>query len=412
MTAMKKDPATEWTIEKAAAELRAADVTRVGAESRRQVFGKMYKSFGTEQRNLLCDEIAVILKEKFDSERRLESVLYLVAAAIAQERDWDAANTLLRAVIAKATSAEFLRELSLILLEIADNDLGDRTSRVPVGQTILVLLTELGMQLAASAGANGIDTRETGRVVEYITTNLLARSNVNNMAMRISLVHYLSKCSQNAQASLQLNRVISRFGQSLLDDMLTAFFEDKRKANASFFFLVEHLNNFFTASPALAEMSHNVLKHFMLKHPAEFPLFLASYCEFIPKEEITLSNATRHVALLLRSAVEVNQRPLVESLSRILVRHLSVFRDAGHPFFVAQTESAMQISTAQGRLARHPLLEDLVRETRVMMEPPAAENPQAKVVAIARRKPRETPIKFAKIGEKPSPLEQMLQLAC
>jgi hypothetical protein len=159
-------------------------------------------------------------------------------------------------------------------------------------------------------------------------------------------------------------------------------------------------------------MSHNVLKHFMLKHPAEFPLFLASYCEFIPKEEITLSNATRHVALLLRSAVEVNQRPLVESLSRILVRHLSVFRDAGHPFFVAQTESAMQISTAQGRLARHPLLEDLVRETRVMMEPPAAENPQAKVVAIARRKPRETPIKFAKIGEKPSPLEQMLQLAC
>lgn len=412
MTAAKKESNVEWTVEKAVQELNSADITRASSDTRKNTFCKMYKQFSTDQRKQLCESSAVILKEKFDSSQRLESAIHLLGVAIAQERDWDAANALLDEVISRATSAEFLRELSLILLEIADNELSGKASRIPLAQTILVLLTELGMQLAANVGRNGLDTRETGRVVEYITTNLLARSNLNNMAMRISLVHYLAKCPLNAQGSLQLNRVISRFGQSLLDDMLTAFFEDKRKGNAAFFFLVEHLNNFFTASPALAEMSQNVLKHYMLKHPDEFPLFLASYCDFIPKEEIGLTNATRHIALLLKAAIEVNQRPLADSIGRILLRHLGVFRDASQNFATIQAETAVQLATGQGRHAKHPMLEDFLRDVRVFLEPSNAENPQAKVLTLSRRKPREVAIKFAKVGEKPSPLEQMLQLAC
>ncbi|MCA2960661.1 MAG: hypothetical protein IOD12_10435 [Silvanigrellales bacterium] len=411
MTAAKKDSTTEWTVEKAVQELKSADVTRTGADSRKSSFCKMYKQFSREQRTLLCQEAAIVLKEKFDSEVRLESAIYLLGVAFAQERDWEAANALLEAVISKATSADFLRELSLILLEISDNELSGKAKRVPLAQTILVLLTELGMQLAANVGRNGLDPRETGRVVEYITTNLLARSNLNNMAMRISLVHYLAKCPLNAQGSLQLNRVISRFGQSLLDDMLTAFFEDKRKGNAAFFFLVEHLNSFFTASPALAEMSQNVLKHYMLKHPDEFPLFLASYCEFIPKEEIGLTNATRHIALLLRGAIEVNQRPLAESIGRILIRHLGVFRDASQEFAASQAETAVQLATAAGRHGKHPMLEEFLRDVRALTEPAATEVSQSKILTMSRRKPREASIKFAKVGEKPSPLEQMLQLA-
>lgn len=412
MTAGKKETGQEMTVERAVQELKGADVTRPGADARKLAFSRMYKSFDREKRGEICAQAAILLKERFDSNGRLESVLYLVASAIAAERDWEAANTLLHEVLARATNAEFLRELSLILLEIADNELGDKVSRVPIAQTILVLLTELGLQLAANVGRIGLDTRETGRVVEYITTNLLARSNVNNIAMRISLVHYLAKCPLNAQASLQLNRVISRFGQSLLDEMLTAFFEDKRKGNAAFFFLVEHLNSFFTSSPALAEMSHQVLKHYMLKHPDEFPLFLASYCEFISRDEATLSQATRHIALLLKASVEVNQRPLVESIGRILLRHLQVFKDASVELMRAQAEHAVGIVTLQGRMSRHPLLEDFLREIRLAVEPVAAENPSAKVVSLSRRRGREAAIKFAKVGEKPSPLEQMLQLAC
>lgn len=411
MTAAKKESTLEWTVERAVQELKAADITRAGADARKNSFGKVYKQFTREQRTRLCEDAALVLKEKFDAEVRLESAIYLLGVAIAQERDWEAANALLDAVISKATSADFLRELSLILLEISDNELSGKATRVPLAQTILVLLTELGMQLAANVGRNGLDTRETGRVVEYITTNLLARSNLNNMAMRISLVHYLAKCPLNAQGSLQLNRVISRFGQSLLDDMLTAFFEDKRKGNAAFFFLVEHLNNFFTASPALAEMSQNVLKHYMLKHPDEFPLFLASYCEFIPKEEVGLTNATRHIALLLKGAIEVNQRPLAESIGRILVRHLGVFRDASQDFAASQADTAVQLATAQGRFAKHPMLEEFLRDVKVFLEPAPTENTQAKVLSLSRRKPREVVIKFAKVGEKPSPLEQMIQLA-
>jgi|GEM_PF-630858 len=411
MTAGKKDNPGETGVKGAIEILKAADATKPGADQRRLAFTKLYKHLSREERTALCSDVATNLKERFDGERRLESVVHLVACAIATERDWDAATILLKVTIDRTTDAEFLRELSLILLEMVDSELTDRHGRIPLAQTILVLLTELGLQLAARVGDLGFDVRETGRVVEYITTNLLARSNINNMAIRIALVHYLTRCPQGSQASMQLNRVISRFGQSLLDDMLKAFFEDKRKANASFFFLVEHLNAFFMSSPALAEMSHNVLKHFMLKHPDEFPPFLASYSEFISKDVVTLSNATRHIALLQRAAVEVNQRDLAASIGRILVRHLAVFRDASHDLMREQTESALAIVTGQGKLSRNPLLEDFLRDARHLIEPAATENQSAKVVSLARRRGREAAIKFAKVGEKPSPLEQMLLLA-
>jgi hypothetical protein len=412
MTAAKKDTTQEATVERAVRELRDADVTRAGGDARRLAFSKLYKQLPQAERVRLCEEAALVLKEKFDADQRLESALYMFAAAIASERDWDSANSLLRAVLERATGAEFLRELSLILLEIADNEMSDKPARVPLAQTILVLLTELGLQLAARVGTLGLDTRETGRVVEYITTNLLARSNVNNMAMRIALVHYLANCPLNSQASLQLNRVISRFGQSLLDDMLTAFFEDKRKGNAAFFFLVEHLNAFFMASPALAEMSQNVLKHYMLKHPDEFPLFLASFCEFVSKDEGTLTNATKHITLLLKAAADVGQKPLVDAIGRILVRHLNVFRDASLDMLRGQVDSVISILTVQGKVARHAMLEDPLRDVRALANQPAPESAQAKLLTLARKRGRETPIKFAKVGEKPSPLEQMLQLAC
>ena len=407
MTAAKANPTAESGMEKALKELSSADMTRAGGDTRRLAFMKLYKGFDAEARKMLCDKSAEMLKERFHNAQRLEGMLTLLASGFAAERDWESAIVFLNSVLDKSSDAEFFRELALVLLEISDNQLTDKHHRIPVGQTILVLLTEFGLLLAGRSGQSALD-RDAVRVVEYITTNLLARSNMNNNAMRISLVHYLASCPLTNQGTMQLNRVISRFGQSLLDDMLTAYFEDKRKGNAAFFFLVEHLNSFFAASPALAEMSHNVLKHFMLKFPGEFPPFLASYSDFVAREETSLRLAAKHMALLFRAAHDVSQKALAETIGKILLKHLSLFADVSDALLNEQIELVSKILLGPSKNIQNAMFELFLKDVAALSRKAA----DAKVVPLAKiRKSKETVVKPAKIGEKPSPLEAMLALA-
>ena len=125
----------------------------------------------------------------------------------------------------------------MAMLHLSDVELADHKGKNTIGHAILVLVTELGLMIAENAKNSSLDPQGASFVVEYVTTSLLARSNLNSNAIRVSLLHYLSRCPLNSNTSSQLNRVISRFGQSLLDDLLQAFFEQKKRGNAAFFFL-------------------------------------------------------------------------------------------------------------------------------------------------------------------------------
>lgn len=409
MTVGKTHANTDYSLEKALADLAATDFTRSSQDAKRLAFMKMYKHFSATERRELCCRAAAGLLSKFQNQQRLEGMITLLACGFAAERDWESASALLNEILHQSHDAEFFRELALILLEISDTQFEERQTRIPLGQTLLVLLTELGLQLASRTGQSALDHRDTARVVEYITTNLLARSNVNNTAMRVSLIHYLARCPINSQTTMQLNRVISRFGQSLLDELLTGFFEDKRKGNAAFFFLVEHLKSFFMASPALAEMSHNVLKHYMLKHPTEFPLFLASYSEWVAREETALKLASKHIALLFRAAHDVSQKALGDAIGKILIKHLTLFAEVSDALLSEQLEAITQILVGSSKAVRHPSFEEFLKEANALL---GTHDAAQKVVNLkSARKPKEAHVKLAKVGEKPSPLEQMLQLA-
>ena len=411
MTPAKTSIPHEYSVEQALKELAAADMSKGNSEARRNLFMKTYKALNVADRQELCNKTSELIYQKFTHSQRIDSIVHLFVAALAIERDWDGTHVLLSSLVSHTSGAELFREISLILLEITDNELTDKHTRIPLAQTALVLLTELGLLLASRAGQSSLEHRDIARVVEYITTNLLARSNVNNNAMRISLVHYLARCPLNSQGTLQLNRVISRFGQSLLDDLLLAFFEDKRRGNAAFFFLAEHLNSFFSSTPALAEMSHNVLKHYMLRFPTEFPLFLAAYAEYLNREEVSLKLASKHISLLLRAAIDVSQKSLSESISRILIKHLSLFKDVSLDSFKEQVGLSLQLLSGNSRTTRNSVLEDFTKEARIMLELVQGQQ-SGKIVSIGKaKKVKEQPIKIAKIGEKPSPLESLLQLA-
>ena len=410
MTAAKEKMMASEALELCVSELQAPKA-KGSADPRRNPFIKAYKFLDPETRKKVSKQAATTLLKQFEANERIDTTLYLLCLAFTNERDWNAVQQLLATAVSLTGEASFFREIALALLEIADIELSDRSTKLPLAETALVILTEFGLMLANQQGKSALDLKGTAGVVEYISTSLLARSNVNSTAMRITLVHFLSSCNLGRQSTQQLNRVISRFGHSLLEELLRAFFDDKKKMHAAFYFLVEHLSAFFAASPALAVMCHDVLKHYMLKYPAEFPSFLASYSEVAPRDKETLVLATKHISLLYRAAIDVYQRPLSEAIGRVLLKHLALFKEMSTNLLHEQIESVYSVLNA-GQPLRGPrgmLVQDLIVSLQALDGDARAAQ---KVVSLSRaKKGKDSQIRMAKVGERPTPLESMLQLA-
>ncbi|NBO37492.1 hypothetical protein EBU99_02800 [bacterium] len=370
-------------------------------------FLRGFKFSTPQSREEIVKQAAMRLKHLYDEQKHLEGTIWLVAAGLAHEKDWDTSLSFLKALLEVSRDADFYREISMAMLHLSDIELSDHKSKTSIGQAVLVLVTEFGLMVAERAGQSGLDPHGAARVVEYVTTSLLARSNVNNNAIRVSLLHYLSKCPINSNTTSQLNRIISRFGQSLLDDLLSAFFEQKKRGNAAFFFLADHLSTFFSAAPALAEMSHSVLRHYMLKHPDEFPSFMASYSDWVSRDHQCLSMTAQHLALLIRAAADVSQKQLAENLCAVLQKHLKLFAEVSKELLQDELLHVETILRGQ-RPSKNVIIEDLLASLQSL----ASDGKKStRVVPLVKMKKIKENIKPAKVGMKPTPLESMLALA-
>lgn len=370
-------------------------------------FQRGFKFSSKENRAKIVSYAAGRMKSLYDSNKHLEGPIWLVAAGLTHERDWDMSVEFLRAILTESADADFYKEVAMAMLHLSDVELADHKGKNTIGHAILVLVTEFGLMIAENARNSSLDPQGASFVVEYVTTSLLARSNLNSNAIRVSLLHYLSKCPLNSNTSSQLNRVISRFGQSLLDDLLQAFFEQKKRGSAAFFFLAEHLSTFFTAAPALAEMSHSVLRHYMLKHPDEFPSFMASYSDWVSREHKALSMTAQHIALLIKSAADVSQKHLAESLCAVLQKHLKLFGEVSRELLEDEL-SQVEFILKGNKPIKSILIEDLLLSLNSLR---SDGKKQGRVVPLAKLKKIKENVKPAKVGIKPSPLESMLALA-
>ena len=409
MTTEKTKMTSEEARGVAIGELQSTSIRQL-ADPKKNPIVKAFKIMDEQCRLDIAEAAAAEIRRRFSANQRIDLPMYLLCLCLASERHWDAARRFLESILGDSGDANLFREIAIALLDIADMEMSGPTSRLPLAETALVMLTEYGLMLANQEGRSGLDPKGASPVVEYISTNLLARSNVNNSAMRISLIHFLSSCQDHRQSTMQLNRVISRFGNTLLEDLLRAFFDDKKKVTAAFFFLVEHLHAFLSSSPALATMSHDVLKHHMLKYPEEFPGFLAAYFDWSPKDAGTTSLLARHIAMLYRAAIDVYQRPLAETLGRVLLRVLEEAKTNQPDNLHNLLENIYSLIGVGVSMTpnRHMLLQETVLELQALGGDARAAQ---RVISMSRaKKGKDSQVRVAKVGEKPSPLESMLQL--
>lgn len=393
-------------------------LTRFSAEAKKGAVLKSYKLLTAEQKEDFINQCAYLSVEKFKNHQKQDGAVYLILCSMATEREWEAMSSFLKSLLHQSSSAELYREIAMILLDLADNDLGDKNSKLPLGQTALVMLTEMGLLLANQTGQSNLEYKEVARIIEYITTNLLARSNMNNTAIRVALVHYLNHTNATGTSTLQLGRVISRFGQSLLDEILLTFFEDKKRGNAAFFFMVENLHAFFTSTSALAEMCLNVLKHHMLKFPGEFPSFFASFMDQCKRDPGHAKMISQLLAGLIRSSIEVTQRSLFDNLKKLFLKHLQTIQSEEGIDFQEHLQLCYQILQAGANgsptsiRGRNLLLDEVLKDLQTLKTESLAAQQTKPPLMGKLKKPKDNSVKLAKFGEKPSPLESMLQLAC
>jgi hypothetical protein len=404
-----KELGHEQALETALKELNDPAVLQPhSSELHKLNFLRGFKCSSSESREKIVQHAAIRIRFHYDNQKHLEGTIWLVSAALAHERDWDSSIYFLKSLLELSQDADFYREIAMAMLNLADIEISDSKSKSTTGQAVLVLLTEFGLMVAERASKGGLDPQGASRVVEYVTTSLLARSNVNSNAIRVSLLHYLSRRPITSSTSSQLNRVISRFGQSLLDDLLNAFFEHKKRGNVAFFFLAEHLSTFFSAAPALAEMSHSVLRHYMLKYPDDFPAFMASFSEWVSREHQSLSMTAQHIALLIRSAALVSQKQLAENLCSVLQKHLRLFAEVSTEMLQDEI-SSIELILKGPKPTKNPLIDTIISNLQGMLS--ANVKKGSRVVPLAKIRKTKEHIKPSRVGTKPSPLETMIVLA-
>ncbi len=161
----------------------------------------------------------------------------------------------------------------------------------------------------------------------FVTSHMLSRSQHNSFIMRISLLHYFTQIAKNEK--IQIQKIIDRFGYSLIDNILEQYFSMNENSAIAFKFLDLHLHVFFQKRQHGESMIYNALKKQMLKHPHEFVDFIKRYSTANLKklDHDSAINFIEEICQLLKKSLVLKQKYVHKSLSEILLTYLNIFDD-------------------------------------------------------------------------------------
>lgn len=250
-----------------------------------------------------------------------------ILEAMKKNDGWDGKLIFLDKLFLGHVTFDFSQDVMRSLFEIVDEQKEDHT----VG-TAMAMITEIARRiLSDEVNLHQTLTSKTGKsLVDNITSNILSRANINNNTARLGIIHYLSVIKPVSKMELQ--RILTRFGESLLMHVFQVYFSGKKESKLAFHFLAKHLLDFLSSTPALAEMSASVMQNQMFKNPKEFPDFIKKYIRFsIPlmeKNHLFIRAVGIHLAFLTKSACEVEQKELSKELLQAVNMFLSSVQKA------------------------------------------------------------------------------------
>lgn len=255
---------------------------------------------------------AVRLAERVESRLPEEILIESLLVIFANGQNEDILVAFLSELLAQPNRLQacmILVELS-IAAEISEAEHADEIAAIAVA-----LICELGSMVRAIQLENPKDFSATGaKLLDHISTYLLSVSNSNHNCIRLSLFHYFGTLEKGRTHKTGFNRIMGRFGHTVLEHLFTLLF-NKKTETVALQFLLENMPNILEADSHSQTILQETWKHYLLKKPERFALFiqaLAQYLVCLPDEESRVCRKVfmQHLALLLKKVAEVDHKEL------------------------------------------------------------------------------------------------------
>lgn len=233
-----------------------------------------------------------------------------------------------RIFIAKLYQQENFRRACWVLIEVS---LSDDISQLEHGERIFAtsvsFICELGRSLHSEEGKGKISSQDL--LWNHLATWLLSLSSINNSAIRLSLLSYFGSMSYTETGKKYFNRIMRRFGYTVLDHLFFLLFNRKSEAMA-LEYMRHNLPWVLGGDYFSQKIMRSIFQHYMYRHPERSLLFLRTFTDDLlsrpPNPDATkrkLQNEIeqsllRHLASLYLVVDEINQRALVPEFIEVL----------------------------------------------------------------------------------------------
>lgn len=345
----------KWKTCKTAAQ--AKDLIDTGVLLKWRELQQVRKAVPETEHEEIMRHLAVRLAERAANRLSFEIALETMLVWLANATDEKMLNLFLDSLFLQPNWAETCRAIAEIGLttEVAENEHNEEIFAMAV-----VLTCEIGITIRDFMNSGTADQATCSPLLDHIATYLQSVSNSSSTCIRLSLLHYFGISEQHLENKISFNRVMGRFGHTVLDNLFSLLFNKKSEAVA-LQYLQENLPFVLFADSHSQRVLHETSKYFMLKNPERFALFLQTFSEHLmglPNEyDKGRKMFVQHLGLLLKVASDVNHKQLAKDI----LTAISKFDSAS-----GRDEVLKAFTDQIGSIRRS--FKDLLQQVKVAME--------------------------------------------
>lgn len=216
-------------------------------------------------------------------------------------------------------------------VEIAlTSDMSEKAYAEKLTATAVTMISEMGKYILNHHVQQKKTLKNQDELLSHITTYLLSVSNLNHYSIRLSLFHYFGYASKDSESEQAFEKIMNRFGFTVLDYLFSLLFKRKSESVAQIF-LLENIPFVFKAESHTQQMLHQIFKYYMLKKPEKFLIFLNSLTHKINAPSSATSQAFKkiylqHLGTLFKVASDIHHREISLELMGCILKMQHPFR--------------------------------------------------------------------------------------
>jgi len=185
----------------------------------------------------------------------------------------------------------------------------------------VAIISEMGLRLHVGFRQDPDELKGAETILESISTMLYSVSNANSPRTRLHLVHYFGVMAGLGEPVIKLNRVMNRFGFTVLDTLFDQLF-DKKTEGVALQFVVDNVPFLLLAGDEGQGIFAEILKSYLYKQPERFTLFLDVFSDVLARREQVLAadgeqikiTWLKHLAQLFQLANEIDHNLLAKEI--------------------------------------------------------------------------------------------------